>query len=534
MENAVADPREPAADVEDQPWIRGSVSRRGFLLGAGVVGAGAMALGTAAGRWMVPTAAAQPAASAAAPTATPTASAAPTATTAILDRTFISTKLTSPHATSWTASSTAGGLLFAAPQGHGSSGLIMDNEGRPVWIEPTGVGITDLRVQDFEGRPVLTYWQGTGTGGHGEGMGTILDTSYGTVAQVKAGNGLTADLHEFRLTDAGTALLIAYPTIRRDLSGVGGPADGYMFDCHVQEVRVRSGEVLLDWSAVGAVGLDESFLAPGDTAAADGSSAEKAFDPFHVNSVDEDGGTLLVSARHTHTLYLLDRSTGALLWRLGGKRSDFAVAANAAFAWQHDARRRSATEISLFDSHYSQGSTGTSRGLFLSIDEAARTAGLKAEYANAGHRGNAEGNVQLLPNGNILVGWGADPAATEFTPDGTAIYETVGLGNASYRVYRFPWTATPGTVPSVGVLPGNGSSMAVFASWNGATEVASWRILTGGGDGGSDGDGGLTAKGVVPRRGFETQFAVANAARVAVEALAADGTVLARSAAVAV
>jgi hypothetical protein len=200
----------------------------------------------------------------------------------------------------------------------------------------------------------------------------------------------------------------------------------------------------------------------------------------------------------------------------------------AAFAWQHDARRRSDTEISVFDNHYSTGTTGTSRGLFLTIDETARTARFKAEYANAGHRGNAEGNVQVLPNGNILVGWGADPAATEFTADGTVIFETVGLGNASYRVYRHPWQARPTTVPDVGVLPGNGSSMAVFVSWNGATDVVSWRIRTG------TGPSDLAARATVPRRGFETQFAVANASHVAVEALGADGAVLATSAVIAV
>lgn len=381
----------------------------------------------------------------------------------------------------------------------------MDNNGVPIWIEPTGVGITDLRVQEFEGKPVLTYWAGTGIGGHGEGSGTILDTSYREVAQVNTGNGLKADLHEFRLTDAGTALMISYPTIRRDLSSVGGPVEGYMFDCHVQEVVVRTGTVLLDWSAVEVIGLDESFLKPAGSPSADGSSAAKAFDPYHVNSVDDDGSNLLVSARHTHALYLLERATGKLVWRLGGKHSDFTVADNAAFAWQHDGRRRSATEISVFDNHYDKGSTGTSRGLFLTIDESARTAVLKAEYANAGHRGNAEGNAQVLPNGNILVGWGADPAATEFTAAGEAIFEAVGLGNASYRVYRDPWTATPTTVPEVAVLPGNGSSMAVFVSWNGSTNVASWRISTG------DSPSSLTVRSSIPRHGFETQFAVANA-----------------------
>ena len=528
--NQDADPEPVGVPGESgrQPWIPGSVSRRGFLLGTGMIGTAAMAAGTMAGHWLLPAIAApasSPTQASASPSAFPTP---PTATTAIPDRTFVSTALTSPHATSWATAGTADGLLFAAPQGHGSSGLIMDNGCRPVWIEPTGVGITDLKVQSFEGQPVLTYWEGVGTGGHGSGMGTIKDAAYRTIAKVNTGNALEADLHEFLLTAAGTALMIAYPTVRRDLSAVGGPADGYMFDCRVQEIAVRSSEVLLDWSAAEYIGLDESFLQPSDSQKADGSSAEKAFDPFHVNSVDESRDALLVSARHTHALYLVDRRTGALRWRMGGRRSDFQVGQDAVFAWQHDARRRSASLISMFDNHFSEGTTGHSRGLLLAVDERTRRVSLQQEFTNAGHRGNAEGNLQVLDNGHVLVGWGADPAATEFTPDGTAIYETVGLGNASYRAYRFPWKARPDSVPSVAVLQGNGSSMQVFVSWNGATEVAAWRVLTG-----SSADA-LTAKGTVPRRGFETSLAVANADRVAVEALDAGGAVLATSAVIAV
>jgi hypothetical protein len=527
-QDTVPEPAEAPEESGRQPWIRGSVSRRGFLLGAGMIGTGAMAAGTVAGHWLLP-AVASPASlvskASGSPSASPTP---PTATTAIPDRTFVSTALTTPHATSWATAETAAGLLFAAPQGHGSSGLIMDDGGRPVWIEPTGVGITDLKVQSFEGQQVLTYWEGVGTGGHGSGMGTIKDTSYRTIANVNTGNGLKADLHEFRLTAAGTALMIAYPTVRRDLAPVGGPADGYIFDCHVQEIEVRSGAVLLDWSAVEHIGLDESFLKPSDSDKADGSSPEKAFDPFHLNSVDESDDALLVSARHTHALYLIDRRTGAVRWRMGGRRSDFTVGPDAVFAWQHDARRRSATLISMFDNHYSEGTKGHSRGLFLTVDEQSRSVTLKQEFTNAGHRGNAEGNVQILENGHVLVGWGADPAATEFTPEGTAVYETVGLGNASYRAYRFPWKAHPDTVPSVAVLQGNGSSMQVFVSWNGATEVAGWRVLTG------PSADALTPKGTVPRRGYETSLAVANADRVAVQALDVGGSVLATSAVIAV
>ncbi|WP_434618717.1 arylsulfotransferase family protein [Arthrobacter sp. A5] len=523
----IQDEDEASRGVDRRTWVRGALSRRGFLIGAGLAGAGAVAAATYASHDAISGAltrtAAHPGASAG-PSPSASSSSVAAAPPALPDRTFVSTHLTTPRVTSWATSPTAAGLIFVGPMGHGSNGLILDSHAEPVWMESTGAGVTDLRVQTFEGQPVLTYWTGTGIGGHGQGTGTILDTSYTMVAQVNAGNGLKADLHEFSLTAAGTALMMSYPTVPHDLRPVGGPTKGFIYDCHVQEINVRSGEMLFDWSAADHIDIADTYKLPADdNASADGSTEAKAFDPFHLNSVDDAGDALLVSSRHTHTLYLLNRADGAIRWRLGGKLSDFTVASDAAFARQHDARHRSGTLISLFDNHYSAGNTGASRGWLLSVDEAARTVSLQQEFSHAGHRGNSQGNVQILDDGHVLVGWGSDPAATEFTPDGRALFETTGLGNASYRTYRCPWTASPTTLPEAAVLTGNGSTMQVYASWNGATETAAWRFMTGASE------ESLTEAGTVPRRGFETSAAVAVAAKVAVQALHLDGSVLATS-----
>ncbi|WP_422933102.1 arylsulfotransferase family protein [Sinomonas sp. P47F7] len=494
----------------------GRVSRRRFLQGAGLAVFGAVAGAGVARSSIFPL---PPSASA----ATPTPSSTSMAGSPPPDRTFVSTKLSTPHVNVWSSGVTAAGLVFAGPMGHGSNGLILDNSGHPVWMEPTGAGVTDLKVQQYRGMPVLTYWSGKGIGGHGEGAGIIKDTSYKTIAQVSAGGGLRADLHEFRLTANGTALLTAYPTVQYDLSPLGGSAKGYMYDCHVQEVDVATGRVLFDWKASDVIPLVESYVKPSDDSTADGSTAEKAFDPYHVNAVDLRDDGYLVSFRHTHTIYLLNRS-GMVVWRLGGKQSDFTIPPGAVFAWQHDVRQRPNGVISLFDNHYKDGTTGQSRGLLLTVDEKNRTAAIKLELARGGHRGNAMGNVQFLDDGHYFVGWGSDPSATEFDAAGNAVFEATNIGSGSYRVYRSTWTAAPSTVPDVAVLPGNGSTMQAYASWNGATEVASWRFLTGS-------DAGSLAQAVsVKRTGFETTAEVAAASYLAAEALDSRGNVLERSA----
>ena len=320
----------------------------------------------------------------------------------VLER-YESTMLTAPRISTWQrpGTSVAPGLLFTTPQTDVFSGVVYGRDGSPVWIAPTGETVTDLRVQRYAGRDVLTYWSGrVASDGHGTGRGVVRDASYAVVAEVQTGNGMLSDVHEFQLTDAGTALLIAYPLVRADLTAVGGPANGWMYDCHVQEVDVATGDVLLDWRMGAHVDLTESAKPLGTT----GTVADTAYDPFHVNSVQADSDdTLLVSARHTSTVYSLNRTTGEVLWRLGGTRTDFTLGTGARFIFQHDARRRSASQITMFDNH-TTSAPGASRGLVLAVDEDARTATVQQAYAHDGHLGTAMGSLQTLADGHVLVG----------------------------------------------------------------------------------------------------------------------------------
>ncbi|MFT4081231.1 MAG: arylsulfotransferase family protein [Nocardioides sp.] len=414
------------------------------------------------------------------------------------------------------------GLLFATPKlDDVFRGVIYDADGEPVWIAPDGGTATDLRVQTYRGEPVLTYWTGLVATGNGQGRGVILDRSYRQIASVRCGNGLLADLHEFELTDAGTALLTSYPSVSRDLTGIGGPADGWIFDCHVQEIDVATGAVLLDWTASDHIELTESYQEVGDTVTAD-----DPYDAFHINAVSADTDhTLLVSARHTHTVYSLDRDSGRVRWRMGGKRSDFEIADDATFLWQHHARRRSATTFSVFDNH-TDSTTGSSRGLVLAADEDAKTVTLSAEYTRSGMVSPTMGSVRPLGGGNVLVGWGYQPVITEFAGDGTALWEVSGLGVSCYRAAKHAWTGTPSTDPDIAVTATEAGGLQVSASWNGATEVAGWRVL-----------GGRSRKRMrqlttVRRTGFETDIDVDSRPWIRVEALDSDGQVLGRSRAV--
>ncbi|HEX4402500.1 MAG TPA: arylsulfotransferase family protein [Galbitalea sp.] len=450
-----------------------------------------------------------------------------TGAVALPSRSFKSTRLKAQAMITEQTGETAPGYLFIEPETTIFNGMIVDNGGEAVWIDPSGASMTDVAVQTFEGKPVLTYWSGNVAGGHGKGVGNILDASYRTIAVVKTGPGMDADLHEFHLTPWGTALMTAYPTEKADLSSVGGPASGYLLNGHIQEVDIRTGAVLLSWSALDHVPVAETYADVKDPGDGLGKTPTTGFDAYHLNSIDydKDGTTLYISGRHTHTIYAIDRKTGAVKWRMGGKKSDFAIDKNAQFAWQHHVRKRTDGIFTVFNNH-SRTSTDpvTSSGLLLNVDEASRTVSLQRSFDH-GILSTAQGSVQPLENGNVLIGWGGNPVITEYTGDGKLVYKATHVGSASYRSFRHEWVAHPTTKPVIAVET-KGAMSKVYVSWNGATEVRKWRIMTG------KDAGSLTQAVIVARSGFETVATVPRSSVIAVQALDESGSIIGRSKAV--
>jgi arylsulfotransferase ASST len=414
------------------------------------------------------------------------------------------------------AAGTAPGLVFFTPaNGAGTDGpTIVDGAGELVWLRPdNGRLAANLSVATYLGEPVLTWWEGTVNGGNGDGEFVIADTSYTEMHRIRPQHGYAGDLHEFVLTPQATALYLCGTHVA---SSGGGPG---LWDDVIQEVDVRTGRLLFEWHAAEHVDVAESDVAPPTAAGA-------LYDYIHANSIALDAdGDLLVSARNTSTVYKVDRASGAIRWRLGGKRSDFAMGTGTRFAYQHDARRQADGTITLFDDQ-SPPATGKSRAIVLLVDEERMVATLVSALAHpAGLVSSSQGNAQRLPNGNTFVGWGAQPYFSEFGRDGTLLFDaTFPTAVQSYRSYRFPWSARPTEPPAVAALAQADGSLTVYASWNGATDVAAWAALAG------SSASTLELVGAEPRSGFETAITVRSVAPVvAVQALDASGRVIAAS-----
>jgi hypothetical protein len=425
------------------------------------------------------------------------------------------------------AHATAGGLVFVAEKGGGTKPggpVIADNQGRIRWYHqvPHGLEATDFRAQRYRGKPVLTWWQGKiSKVGVGRGEYEVYDASYRHIATVHAGHGLQGDLHEFELTPRGTAYVTVYHEIPADLRSVGGPLHGFVYDSAVQEIDVATSRVVWEWHSVDHVPFDESLQAGRPPALH--ASRKAPLDYFHVNSVaDAPGGGVLISGRNTSAIYLLDRN-GDIVWRLGGKHSDFGPAAAVKFRYQHNARLHGPDTLSLFDNGGFPKVEPYSRALVLKLDVAAKTARIVKAFVHPQRIASPfEGNLELLPGGGAFVGWGGVRKATEFAPNGSVRFELKLPFGDSYRAYRLPWTGRPGGRPKVALVGDR-----VYASWNGSTKVARWEVLAG-----ADA-AHLHQIASRPWSGLETMVQLETPPpAVAVRAVAGDGHVLGLSAAI--
>ena len=375
--------------------------------------------------------------------------------------------------------------------------MIVDNAGRPIYFRPLpGIqAATDFRTQLYKGRPVLTYWQGTSRQGIGTGELVMLDQSYRVIRRIRTPNGFRPDLHEFLLTPQGRAVFITYPIVRTDLRPVGGSRDGLAVDSVIQEVDIDTGLVTFEWHSLGKIALRETHSRPAP-------SARLPFDYAHANSVAVDAnGDFLLSARNTWAIYKIDRETGGIAWHLGGRRSDFELGRGAHFAWQHDTRLHPDGTVTVFDNSAFPPVRKHSRAVTLRVDEASRTATLvDARLHPRGLLAATQGNVQRLASRGEMVNWGSQRYFTEFGPAGSVLWNArLALGCESYRAYRLPWVGLPHTRPRAAGVRRNDGGMDVYASWNGATEVATWEVL-----GGPAADR-LAPLGTHGRTGFETR-----------------------------
>ena len=422
----------------------------------------------------------------------------------------------------------------------GQSGpLILDHNLQPVWFHPVGVNqfASNLQVQSYNGKPVLSWWQGvvSGTGVTTSGEDVVVDQHYRHVATLKGSGGWIISEHEMIISGAN-AWVTAYKTVPMNLKSLGGSANGQVLDSAVQEYNLATGQLLFTWDALNPGGTPNVSLTDSQTRPVPG----VPWDAYHINSIQLTGGeTFLVSLRNTWSAYLISRTTGQVQWTLSGnpKLSTFKLPKNAQFHWQHDVQLHSGNVVSVFDDACCNVSvdakgkatvgkpSGPTRGLVVKLDLTNHTGSFVTQYIfRQDFNAAFLGNTQLLPNGNVALGWGSQPLFWEVTKAGKLLLDAVWPGaDVSYRAYVQKWVGTPFFPPS-GAVRNNGAKATVYASWDGATQVAGWRVLAG------SSAQSLKTVATKAKTGFETTIALSKTYKTyEVQAVGGQGHVLGTS-----
>ena len=416
----------------------------------------------------------------------------------------------------------------AAPDGP----ELLDNRALPVWFQPTGGPTFNLEQQTYDGRPVLVWFQmahhvlgrvSPRPVPNNPGEVVVIDEHYRRIATIRGHAPWLADLHDASIAGHDIWITVARRVRHYNLSPYGGPRDGVVQDVGLQEFDLRTGRLIRTWDALNPHGAANVPLRLSHE------PPTQSWDAYHQNSVQAlPDGDLLVSMRNTWAVYLVNPLSGRILWTLGGERSSFALGTGAAFAWQHDARlvhpagggRGRDVELTLFDNNSHRG---PARGVILRLSTISHRATLVAAYVHhPPYTADFLGSMQILPNGNALVGWGSPaPYFTEFSRAGSELLNVVWphFGQSYRTLFTDTWVGDPYYPPS-GAVRGQ----TVYASWNGATQVARWEVLAG------SSTSALRVVASAARTGFETAIPLSRAYPVhEVRALSFGGRILGTS-----
>ncbi|MEZ4960465.1 MAG: aryl-sulfate sulfotransferase [Saprospiraceae bacterium] len=341
---------------------------------------------------------------------------------------------------------TADGRIFLSPSLPVPYKLfVLDNDGNPLkYIEAQPA----YRYTDFKqlNDTVFAYsfdppW--------GEPAYYLTDTLLNNIDSFRAGNGKVLDFHDFILLENGHALVLVYDQQTMDMSQyvTGGNPNALVTGLIIQEVDNQQ-QVFWEWKS-----WDHFQITDGISSGANNliDFTLPAISYIHANSLDIDSqGNILLSSRNMHEVTKIDRSTGDIIWRLGGKNNQFTfINDTLGFTDQHDARWVGDNRITVFDNGNFHVPKQT-RVLEYELDEVNKTATLVWEFPNPyGAVSTSAGNAQRLANGNTFIGWGtrspfSAPAITEVQTDGAIVFELTFLLNgqpsnqSSYRSFRFP------------------------------------------------------------------------------------------------
>lgn len=303
--------------------------------------------------------------------------------------------------------------------------MIIDNNAVPVYIKQLKKQAYDFKVNNN----MLTYFDEAGK------QFFMMDSMYQIIDSIKIKNDFITDFHDIQITSDNHILLLGQDikSVNMDTVVDGGNPNATVTGLVIQELDENK-DVVFEWKSWDHYKITDSYV----------NLLNQSIDYVHGNSVDIDSdGNLIISACFMSEVTKIDRNTGEIIWRLGGKNNEFTFVADDGFNYQHSARRLPNGNLVLLDKGYDNDPL-YSRGVEYIFDEENKTVELVRSYIHHPKiYAQWMGNIQHLPNGNKIIGWGSNSGRyffTEFDHEGNMLYDLkTPDGVTSYRAFRFPW-----------------------------------------------------------------------------------------------
>ncbi|MCK9280191.1 MAG: aryl-sulfate sulfotransferase [Melioribacteraceae bacterium] len=322
--------------------------------------------------------------------------------------------------------------------------MIIDNNGNPIFYDKTEEGSENFHLLPNGNTVINEELTLHGWAGGSESNYLILDSNFTHIDTYQMKNGYMADSHEFLMLPNGHVIMNCYDLQPVDLSNdvEGGKPNAMVAGSIMQELD-NDKNVVFQWRSWDHFNYLDTYF----------NTTLAAFDPIHINSIELTiEGNLLISSRNLNEITKINRQTGEIIWRLGGKNNQFTFIGEDEtnkplyFSRTHDVRQLPNGNITVFDNGMDRRSAKFSRAVEYKIDEINKTAELVFEYRHVPDiYAQFQGSFRRLPNGNMFIGWGSasgsgSPAFSEITPDKKVVSEMTWqpAGLVSYRALKYP------------------------------------------------------------------------------------------------
>ncbi|MCW8804833.1 MAG: aryl-sulfate sulfotransferase [Ignavibacteriaceae bacterium] len=329
------------------------------------------------------------------------------------------------------------GYLFLAPysiDGEINYLSILDNNAVPIYFQRMPNANYDFKIQQ---NSLITY------GSAYKDKFYAMDSFFELVDSFATGNGYLTDHHDFQIIDGGHSLLLAYDPqpVRMDTIVSGGDSSAIVLGLIIQELD-ETKNVIFQWRSWDHFNITD--------ATENIDLTQHTIDYVHGNAIEMDyDGNLLISSRNLDEITKINRQTGEIIWRLGGKKSrnnqfQF-INDTITFSHQHDIRRLDNGNVTLYDN----GNLHTPRkssAIEYELDEENKIATRiwRFNHPSLIFR-RAMGNVQRLDNEHFMIGWGGwfhedTRTVTEVDPNNEIRLEFLMPDTfLSYRAFKFNW-----------------------------------------------------------------------------------------------